>query len=671
MKKKFSCLPKIICMFALTFMLASCQKSYQKIQSISVEPGNKEAYVRWTYSYGNPSTVMINISPLPADTKEDEYPLLVEKDKKSHRFTNLENGTTYTITVENYNNNNEFVSMKTAEVTPDENADSYIYSKEKPFIIVPKGKNRIKLCNVKNKLITFASLNVGYEEIPGKSVRKFEKVNSARSLYEQTPDIKNRKPRFITPGKLDGYKPYSKKTGNSRSSSSYDKEALDLNNLQTGETKMTLWLDNTKEAFMAGTVLAEYYEEREVTLWGIGKDNGQTVCLVWVDDECYAEKCEGKQVNADLAQNLADIFVDYYLHERDIAGQEINVKGSRTGEAVNLVLYDIAKDFSANEDSVVMGYFDPNDYREVSISNLGKFLYLDTPTCNFSSYVDEEPCYDGNIDENTGKYVPSGYIISTIIHEFQHMIYYGVKDRGNVWYNEMLSMLMEDIMFNDLSENYGLTKADGPMERLSIFNWTYYSCDWTEGDFEYSKYAPTYAFGAWLVRNYGGIQLIQKMYSDDKTGFTSIVNAVNELNGFTGSSKVTRKDLLEQFLAACMINPQTTDVTNLSSFNKTCGEVFESHGHTSKLLPLDLYAEENNWLSQDENGTFHEWRGPLIFTTEANQDLFPTTFIIRTGLGTKDKDEIELSFTEQLNDNEEFFICVQEPFTNVVEEDKQ
>lgn len=698
MKKRSIIFIKTLCLAVLAATFISCQKNYEKIDYLETEAGDTKAFVHWNYTEGDSSLVKLNISPLPNGSNAHNFPKVFRNSRKSvnyYFFSDLENEKTYTVTVENFDNDDKLISSKTATVTPSEQTENYTYSREVPYIKLSKGRNFITLKGIKNKSINFANLNIGTDTIDGNRERIVFQNIEARSLDAKTPLSELYKKQFDTPYTFHDYTA-SVGTDSSRSAQPRDAkngkekpDTFDINNPKVGTDTRTLFLENCYDFF--ANSIPEYVEERAVTLRGIGQKDGKTICLVWVADDCYdEEKCEGAKVNSELAQNLADIFVDYYLHERDIAGEESNdlnvlddsfdngiftqgklTEWSKTGEAVNLVLYDLAKDFGKNSPTTYMGYFIGKDYYCTDpetgryftdigkYSNCGKYIYIDTPICNLSYDEQGNESFNGNM--KNGKYVPSGTIISTIMHEFQHLIFYGKKLYGQPWYNEMLSMLIEDIFFDDMSEKYGLQAKDSSRSRLSDFNRQYYY-DWTQSVFDGNCYAPTYAFGAWLVRNYGGVQLIMKMCSDTKNnGFEAIVNAVNELNGFTGDNLVTKTSLLEQFLIACAITTESSEGTDLPTFNRISGEEYTSYGHTSKLDPLDLYSEEYKW-----SDSYNEWVGPLFMREDLRMDIPPAVFFLRAGYLYKDCDEATFLFTNQVSDDEEFFIFVQDEIKNLV-----
>lgn len=90
----------------------------------------------------------------------------------------------------------------------------------------------------------------------------------------------------------------------------------------------------------------------------------------------------------------------------------------------------------------------------IGCSNAGKYLYID------SHYADSN----------------FNLTVSTIIHEFQHLIHWGSKVMKTGcfspnWYNEMLPMMSEDLFCSKL----GLTDEDNPLSRLPLFNANWYA----------------------------------------------------------------------------------------------------------------------------------------------------------------------------------------------------
>jgi hypothetical protein len=118
---------------------------------------------------------------------------------------------------------------------------------------------------------------------------------------------------------------------------------------------------------------------------------------------------------------------------------------------------------------------------------------------------------------------------STLVHEFQHMIQYNVKTvtqkkQSTTWYNEMLSMVAEDM----IGPLIGVPTSDTghPINARMPYFMTYHGdsgvTDWLSGEHVLKSYASAYAFGGYLARNYGGPALIQSMISNNTVDITSV-----------------------------------------------------------------------------------------------------------------------------------------------------
>ena len=68
------------------------------------------------------------------------------------------------------------------------------------------------------------------------------------------------------------------------------------------------------------------------------------------------------------------------------------------------------------------------------------------------------------------------------------------------------------------------------------------------------NYSKTYAFGAYLMRNYGGANFIKELIQNNSTGVNSIVAAVNS----NGGGGLSYGDILQRFGAANLLSDKTT-----------------------------------------------------------------------------------------------------------------
>ena len=188
---------------------------------------------------------------------------------------------------------------------------------------------------------------------------------------------------------------------------------------------------------------------------------------------------------------------------------------------VNILIYDIANDACESQTGGVYGFFHSLDFH------------------TDSNYSNETECI--NVDSFFFNKDPEGSF-QTLFHEFQHLENFVNKvvlssnssvSKVSTWYNEMLSMLSEDI-FTDL---LGIELENAPANRLNFFNayyplgfykWRSESNYFPSGDV-YISYANSYAFGAYLLRNFGEIELIKEICQNDSVDEKSITKALKSL----------------------------------------------------------------------------------------------------------------------------------------------
>ena len=391
-------------------------------------------------------------------------------------------------------------------------------------------------------------------------------------------------------------------------------------------------------------------------------------CYVWVVDDYYmSESADGSKVDSSTAETFALKFDEIYPAIRNVFGSEsdclINYDTSitsydaslsmesysDTGTMVNIVIYDIGADSELDSSSQcgVVGYFYSKDYvypsssvsknSVINYSNKGKYFYVDSSYA--VSYF------------NT--------VISTLAHEFQHMINFNVKNISqnlspSTSYNEMLSMLCEDMMQKML----GIDDDGSPKARLQGFNAYYFLSGLSEYNSSCAvvSYADSYALGAWLSRQYGGAALVQAIMQNDSVDNDSIAAAVNSLNG----TDYDFDDLFEQFLLAITGNetftlekdaeenlsyengdePYTYPMTAINLWN-------EDYSITSS--GLSDYSSVQSSLSTAKYSSY-EWCGPYLFSKSYSYALRPDYGFTLHGIeeissSSSDTDKIERTYT--------------------------
>ena len=423
--------------------------------------------------------------------------------------------------------------------------------------------------------------------------------------------------------------------------------------------KKELWVDlpneKTNSAYKQIELTDGFYTRREATLKYIGE-----FCYIWVVDD----DTKGITTTKENINSLGEKFDDIYEPVREVFGKESNMIADKiyqdtngnsqydegdqvgysnllpmdevcaTGSKVNIVVYDINGDYSADQESGTIGYFANKDYFGFDIvgdlvtgphllntTNSGKYFYVDSGFLNKSI----------------------GLLYSVLAHEFQHMIHYGVKTFPTVltgspllsgtWFNEMLSMVCEDMMQTYLNT----PDKDAPVARFERFASGYYQSglvDWLNGDNDKLRYsyAGAYAFGAYLARNYGGKDLINKIATNEYVNQESITAALQACN-----YDETFETVFEKYMQALLLdNPPP----HAKTFNKT------ADGIGGEMKAINLF-----------NGTIK--RPDYLGADAASRvELRPYGFTLHH-LGSSQSNNIQLNFSSPVNKAEKIYILVQ------------
>ncbi|MBQ5569450.1 MAG: hypothetical protein IIT45_03255, partial [Treponema sp.] len=308
-----------------------------------------------------------------------------------------------------------------------------------------------------------------------------------------------------------------------------------------------------------------------------------------------------------------------------------------TGSLVNIVIYDIANDHGQTNESGVAGYFfgakdyfKNGNYRDArAYSNKGKYFYLDAAFCN-----------NGNGYANPNSTV-SDLAITTLFHEFQHMIHFGQKTiygiESDTWYNEMLSMLCEDLM----AEQLGTGNSAPQTLRISDFKNSYYLSGIDEfredNDYTISSYANSYTFGAWLAREFGGPQFVSTMSKDhSRANMESVLYSIYANTG----RKYSRRQVYKLFLQACIFRSPFAEENGLPTLNK------DAEG---SMTAIDLFRNND---------------GPEIVAnghSPDSPDIRPHGFVIHS-IGTATSDTVTLNFSPRIDAREDVMIYIQDDF---------
>lgn len=293
---------------------------------------------------------------------------------------------------------------------------------------------------------------------------------------------------------------------------------------------------------------------------------------VWVADDCWTVGgSKAKLVSQDMVDAIASRFLVSGL-DNDIYDWVTNVYGAEWGSRsspdpyiapdrqVTILLYDIGDDDSTT--GGVVGYFWAKDNylsTYVSFSNQRVMFYLDAVM-----FAAEEE----SIWEITDFWPQE--MISTLAHEFQHMIHFYQKavlraggQGSETWIEEMLSQATEDLVAKKMEVDGprgvpyydGTAGSDGNTGgRLPLYNyWIDTSLtDWlTSYPAVLKSYSTAYAFGAYLMRDFGGAELLRGIMHNAETSEAAVERALGGL-GYQKSFE----ELLSMWGAAALLSDQ-------------------------------------------------------------------------------------------------------------------
>ena len=296
---------------------------------------------------------------------------------------------------------------------------------------------------------------------------------------------------------------------------------------------------------------------------------------IWVADDCWIDggsepgtsgvttywKSPTHKVTQDMVNVLADKFLkdgidDIYGWVTGIFGEEWPTTEAPSGYEgtyingggqVHIFLCNLNPDGTSK--GVLMGYFyAQNNLAKPSNSNKKMLFALDA---NSLANPDDDGSSSTTGDQSTWSATDYWPVetISTLAHEFQHMIHFYQKQvvwGGNytdTWINEMASLVTEDLVADKLKVPGprgvdGTDSSTGPTQntngRLPLFNYwhdTIPLTKWLSNDDVLHSYSNAYAFGAWLTRNYGGPALWRSVVQSKASDAQAVFDAVNSNGG--------------------------------------------------------------------------------------------------------------------------------------------
>ena len=294
---------------------------------------------------------------------------------------------------------------------------------------------------------------------------------------------------------------------------------------------------------------------------------------VWVADNCWGpQSTKSYHVTQQMVDALALKFLntgtdnDIYEWVTNICGEPWGNTGTSyyipETDDIHIWLTDIDNDNKTTGPVTLGYYFSRDNFRRSSYQGSNEKLMFTIDAVLFGITT------NGTWDVS---HKWPMLTISTLAHEFTHMIYFYQNNvlnglSGNTAINEMSAQCVEDLVSDKILANgprgvsYTTSNAGNSGNttgRLPLFNShnDYNLLDWSQSSSDVLvNYSKTYAFGAYLMRNYGGANFIKELIQNNSTGVNSIVAAVNS----NGGGGLSYGDILQRFGAANLLSDKTT-----------------------------------------------------------------------------------------------------------------
>ncbi len=315
----------------------------------------------------------------------------------------------------------------------------------------------------------------------------------------------------------------------------------------------------------------------EATCKKIIKTEGKTLSI-WVDNLSFGTQCIKSRC---ITQDMIDAIGETFLKEgrnNDIYDWVTNIIGEEWGEhskpyfitpnnQITILFTDLERDNSTNGGFIGLFYAKDNYKREyVPYSNERLMFYVDSVM--FANGDSD----NWSIDDRWPK-----ESVVTLAHEFQHMIHFYQKfvknnltKNSDTWINEMSSMMIEDLLsyklksvgprnvpyYDESAGNYpiynGILHTFPKYNYISLTDW-YDRGEDAERDV-LNSYAIAYSFGAYLLRNYRGAEVLRNIVQNRYRDFYAVVDAVHkEPNGANKSFA----DLMKEWGASVLLSDKT------------------------------------------------------------------------------------------------------------------
>jgi hypothetical protein len=205
-------------------------------------------------------------------------------------------------------------------------------------------------------------------------------------------------------------------------------------------------------------------------------------------------------------------------------------------------------------------------------------------------------------------------------------------------------MMAEDVMANILG--IPTTNQYHPVrDHIPNFIETYTGVGITEWPTSPYPYSKGYAFGAYLMRNYGGADLLRRILANDTANTASITAALAEIEpGMTFEKAISR-------FGEAMIFSGNAIPENGLTFDKTVTSTISAYNgtHTYTLNAFDIWKTKRYSSSS---------LGPVVYST-AQRTMRGNSVLIQQDNSWKDRTgTLSITLNKPSNANVEFYLMV-------------
>jgi hypothetical protein len=357
---------------------------------------------------------------------------------------------------------------------------------------------------------------------------------------------------------------------------------------------------------------------------------------VWVMDENVYSTNPEKMITAAQAEALSKKFDIIYPSTTNILGYEYgggpDGNGGVDGDPkIQILVCDIVD--SLGETAGILGLF------------WGKDFYT-------QAQLDEA---GWNVKTNQAEifYLNAGHLranpdlqYTTLTHEFQHMINFNEKyvKRGKsspTWFDEMLAVMAEDVIASLIGIDIKNPAHIIPLF-VPHFLQGYYKVgitEWNVNNYSSESYGKGTAFGAYLLRNHGGANLLKNILSNNTVGIDSITAALNEISPGMDFNKA-----LDRFGEA-MIYSGRQMPEGVLTFDKTVTNTINNHKYTIQSFDI--------WNMNNGNSY-----GPLVFNLMP-MEMRPHSVLLHSSYDWLNKSgRLSITLEKPANENIELYLLV-------------